>query len=32
VAIFSKHGSEDVEVGKALLRGISKGVYKAQGG
>lgn len=32
VAIFSKHGSEDVEVGKALLRGISKGIYKAQDG
>ena len=30
VAIFSKHGSEDVEVGKALLKGISKGIYKAQ--
>jgi beta-lactamase class A len=32
VAIFSKHGSEDVEVGKALLKGISKGIYKAQDG
>ncbi len=32
IAIFSKHGSEDVEVGKALLRGISKAVYKAQDG
>ena len=32
VAIFSKHGSEDVEVGKSLLKGISKAVYKAQGG
>lgn len=32
VAIFSKHGSEDVEVGKALLKGISKAVYKAQDG
>jgi beta-lactamase class A len=32
VAIFSKHGSEDVEVGKALLKGISRGIYKAQDG
>ena len=32
IAIFSKHGSEDVEDGKALLRGISKAVYKAQDG
>ncbi len=32
IAIFSKHGSEDVEEGKALLRGISEAVYKAQGG
>jgi len=32
IAVFSKHGSEDVEVGKALLRGISKAVYKAQDG
>ena len=32
IAIFSKHGSEDVEDGKALLRGISKAAYKAQGG
>jgi beta-lactamase class A len=32
IAIFSKHGSEDVEVGKALLRGISSGIYKAQDG
>jgi beta-lactamase class A len=32
IGIFSKHGSEDVEVGKALLRGISKAAYKAQGG
>jgi len=32
IAIFSKHGSEDVEVGKALLRGISKAAYKAQDG
>jgi beta-lactamase class A len=31
IAIFSKHGSEDVEDGKALLRGISKAAYKAQG-
>jgi hypothetical protein len=32
IAMFSKHGSEDVEDGKDLLRGISKGVYKAQDG
>jgi beta-lactamase class A len=32
IAIFSKHGSEDVEVGKALLKGISSGIYKAQDG
>ncbi len=32
IAIFSKHGSEDVEVGKALLRGISEAAYKAQDG
>lgn len=32
VAIFSKHGSADVEVGKALLRDISAGVWQAQGG
>ncbi len=32
IAIFSKHGSEDVEVGKALLKGISKAVYKVQDG
>jgi beta-lactamase class A len=32
IAMFSKHGSDDVEDGKALLRGISKAVYKAQGG
>jgi beta-lactamase class A len=32
VAIFSKHGSEDVEVGKALLKGISEPVWEAQGG
>jgi len=32
VAIFSKHGSEDVEVGKALLKGISESVWEAQGG
>jgi beta-lactamase class A len=32
VAIFSKHGSEDVEVGKALLKGISTDIYKAQDG
>jgi beta-lactamase class A len=32
IAMFSKHGSEDVEVGKALLKGISKGIYKAQDG
>jgi beta-lactamase class A len=32
IAIFSKHGSEDVEDGKALLKGISKAVYKAQDG
>ncbi|MEJ7872144.1 MAG: serine hydrolase, partial [Rubrobacteraceae bacterium] len=32
IAIFSKHGSEDVEVGKSLLRGISKATYKAQDG
>jgi hypothetical protein len=32
IAIFSKHGSEDVEVGKALLKGISTAAYKAQDG
>jgi beta-lactamase class A len=32
IAIFSKHGSEDVEVGKALLKGLSKDIYKAQDG
>ncbi len=32
IAIFSKNGSADVEEGKALLRGISKGVWQAQGG
>jgi beta-lactamase class A len=32
VAIFSKHGSEDVEVGKALLKGLSESVWEAQGG
>ncbi|MDQ3891875.1 MAG: class A beta-lactamase-related serine hydrolase [Actinomycetota bacterium] len=30
VSIFSKHGSEDPEDGKALLKDISEGVYKAQ--
>ncbi len=32
VSIFSKHGSDDVEVGKALLKGISEAVWEAQGG
>jgi hypothetical protein len=32
IAIFSKHGSADVEEGKALLRGISEGVWQAQSG
>ncbi len=30
IAIFSKHGSEDVEEGKALMKGISEGVWQAQ--
>lgn len=32
VAILSKHGSEDVEVGKALMKGLSKSIFEAQGG
>ena len=32
IAIFSKHGSADVEEGKALLRGVSEGVWQAQSG
>jgi len=32
VGIFSKYGSDDVEEGKGLLKGLSKAVYKAQDG
>jgi beta-lactamase class A len=32
VAIFSKHGSEDTEEGKALLKGISESIWQAQDG
>ncbi len=31
IAIFSKHGSADVEEGKALLKGISESAWQAQG-